>query len=84
MSRLLLGNLEPGTSDEEIRDFLQRYGFPAFDRIEHEDGDGSQPAVLLTFDSIDAAVLSRLQQRIDHMYWKGRGLTAAILHDRFA
>lgn len=84
MSRLLLANLEPGIADEEIRAFLERYGFPPFDRLEHEDGDGSQPAVLLTFDGIDAAVLTRLQERIHHMYWKGRPLQASILHDRFA
>lgn len=28
MSRLLLGNIEPGTSDEEIAAFLEKYGFP--------------------------------------------------------
>ena len=65
MSRLLLSNIDPDTSDEEIQAFLEKYGFPPF-------------------DSLDPAVLGKLQQRIDHMYWKKRQLSASILHDRFA
>jgi hypothetical protein len=84
MSRLLLSNIEPGTSDEEILAFLEKYGFPPFDSLEHEEGDGSHPAVLLTFGNLDSMVLSKLQERIDHMYWKKRQLSASILHDRFA
>ncbi|WP_427309535.1 RNA-binding protein [Cupriavidus sp. H39] len=84
MSRLLLSNIDPGTSDEEIQAFLEKYGFPPFDNLEHEDGDGSHPAVLLTYGNLDPAVLGKLQQRIDHMYWKKRQLSASILHDRFA
>lgn len=38
MTRLLQGNLEPGTTDDEIRDFLVKYGFPPFDEIEHQPG----------------------------------------------
>ncbi|MDQ0143271.1 RNA-binding protein [Cupriavidus necator] len=84
MSRLLLSNIDPGTSDEEIQAFLEKYGFPPFDSVEHEDGDGTHPAVLLTFGNLDPAVLAKLLQRIDHMYWKMRQLSASILHDRFA
>ncbi|MBB3016956.1 hypothetical protein [Cupriavidus alkaliphilus] len=84
MSRLLLTNIAPDTSDEEIRTFLEKYGFPPFDSLEHEDGDGTHPAVLLTYETLDPAVLGKLQQRIDHMYWKKRQLSASILHDRFA
>ena len=84
MSRLLLGNLEPGTTDDEIRDFLVKYGFPPFDEIEHEPGDGSRPSVLLTFAATDPTALSNLQPRIHDVYWKKRRLTARILRDRFA
>ncbi|RDK04937.1 RNA-binding protein [Cupriavidus lacunae] len=84
MSRLPLGNIEPGTSDVEIGAFLEKYGFPPFDNLEHEEGDGSHPAVLLIYGNLDPMVLTKLQERIDHMYWKKRELTASILHDRFA
>ncbi|CEJ96085.1 hypothetical protein BGLT_07065 [Caballeronia glathei] len=84
MARLYLGNLEPGTSDDEVREFLQKYGFPAFDSIEHEPGVGTRPGVVLTFDGVDPMVLGSLQQRIHNMYWKNRKLNALILKDDFA
>jgi RNA recognition motif-containing protein len=84
MGRLLLGNLEPGTTDDEIRDFLVKYGFPPFDAIEHEEGDGSRPGALVTFNSIEATALFNLQQRIHDMFWHKRKLSARILQDRFA
>ena len=35
MARLWLSNIDSGVSDEEIRAFLQKYGFPSYDAIEH-------------------------------------------------
>ncbi|HSI54004.1 MAG: RNA recognition motif domain-containing protein [Ramlibacter sp.] len=84
MTRLMLGNLEPGTTDEEIRDFLVKYGFPAFDDIAHEPGDGSNPSAILTFASLPSTEMFNLQQRVHHMFWKHRKITARILQDRFA
>ena len=84
MSRLWLVNIEPGTSDEEIRDFLVKYGFPAFDSIEHEEGDGTRPAAMLTFDGLDPTALGQLQERVHNMYWKKRKLGAQVMRDRFA
>ena len=84
MPRLMLGNLEPGTTDDEIRDFLVKYGFPPFDEIEHEPGDGSRPAVLLTFRTMEDAAMFNLQKRVHDMFWKKRKLTARVLQDRFA
>ncbi|MCY0853257.1 hypothetical protein [Cupriavidus sp. D39] len=40
--------------------------------------------MLLTYGNLDPMVLTKLQERIHHMYWKQRELTASILHDRFA
>jgi hypothetical protein len=84
MGRLMLANLEPGTTDDEIRDFLVKYGFPPFDAIEHEPGDGTRPGALVTFSGVDATSLFTLQQRINDMFWKKRKLSARILQDRFA
>ena len=84
MSRLWLVNIEPGTSDEEIRDFLVKYGFPPYDQIEHEEGDGTRPAAMLTFASTDPTALGNLQERINGMYWKKRKLGAQVMRDRFA
>jgi hypothetical protein len=84
MARLLLGNFEPGTSDEEIRDFLVKYGFPPFETIEHEPGDGSHPAALLTFTGVDATTMFTLRERVHDLFWKSRKLTARIIQDRYA
>lgn len=37
MVRLMLGNIEPGTSDDEIQESLVKYGFPSVrcDRARH-------------------------------------------------
>jgi len=83
MSGMLLANVDPSATDEEIRDFLVKYGFPPYSSIEHHDGDGSQPSVLLGFDELDTVKLQALQPRIDHVYWKHRELHVRILQDRF-
>jgi hypothetical protein len=82
MALLLLGNVEPGTTDTEIREFLIKYGFPPFDAIQHQPGDGSQPSVLVTFTGIDALALAKLRQRIHELYWNNRTLAAQVLPDR--
>lgn len=79
MLRLLLGNIEPGTSDEELGEFLAKYGFPAWDEIEHVPGDGSRPAVMLSFGNIGSTALEKLSERIHHMFWKGRQLNAMVV-----
>jgi hypothetical protein len=83
MTRLWLGNIEPGTSDDEIRALLLKYGFPTVDGIEHVEGDGSRPAVLVTFQRADPAALALLQPRIHDLYWKRRRLTAQIMTEGF-
>ncbi|WP_027797139.1 RNA-binding protein [Paraburkholderia acidipaludis] len=83
MMHMLLGNIEPGTTDHEIRDLLVKYGFPPFDEITFIEGDGSRPAAALTFRSIDAHVLTSLQSRLHNMYWKNRQLSATVGRERF-
>ncbi|ARN20242.1 hypothetical protein [Piscinibacter gummiphilus] len=83
MSGMLLANVDPAASDDEIREFLVKYGFPPFTKIEHFEGDGSQPSVLLSFDELDTVALTKLQSRVDHVYWKHRELRVRILQDRF-
>jgi hypothetical protein len=81
MTRLLLGNIEPGTSEEEVADFLHKYGFPAYDRIEQVPGDGSRPAVLLTYLGVTESALEKLRPRVHEMFWKSRKLNVMILGD---
>ncbi|QYY28902.1 MULTISPECIES: hypothetical protein [Cupriavidus] len=83
MSVLLLGNIEPGTTDDEIRAFLVKYGLPEFDAAEHVPGDGSNPAVMLTFRALDPATLRKLITRINGMFWKRRRLSAQVMAERY-
>lgn len=84
MTELLIGNVESGTSDEEIGAFLEKYGFPPFDDIQHLPGDGSRPAVLLTFRDAAPETLRSLQPRIQDMFWKNRKLEVQVMNERFA
>ena len=84
MSEVLLGNVEDDTSDEEIKAFLVKYGFPAFDAIEHMSGDGSRPAVLLTFKDVASETLRSLQPRIQNMFWKNRKINAQVMAERYS
>ncbi|MBW8835044.1 MAG: RNA-binding protein, partial [Burkholderia sp.] len=49
MADLWMGNVEDNTSDDEINDFLIKYGFPPFDRIHRYHGTGARPAIVLSF-----------------------------------
>ncbi|MEC5385537.1 hypothetical protein VVD49_07365 [Uliginosibacterium sp. H3] len=83
MTRLLLSNIAPGTSEEDVAEFLTKYGFPAFDTLEHVTGDDSRPSVILTFGDASINTLTNLQPRIHGLYWKERTLSAQVMHDSF-
>jgi hypothetical protein len=84
MAELLMGNVETGTSDDDIKAFLVKYGFPPFDDIEHMPGDGSRPAVLLTFKDASAEALRSLLPRVQDMFWKNRKIHVQVMTERFS
>lgn len=79
MAALWLANVDSGATDEEIKDFLVRYGFPPYDAIQHFPGDGSRPAVLVTFADAPAGALRTLGARIQDMFWKSRKLQVQVM-----
>jgi hypothetical protein len=79
MARLWIGNIAPGTADEELSALLVKYGFPAFDGIDHVAGDGSRPAVMLTFEGADAGALGQLKDRVHNLFWKDRRLHVEVV-----
>ena len=83
MTKMLLGNIAGGTSDDEIKAFLMKYGFPEFDGIEHVPGDGSRPAVMLTFKEAHPEGLRKLKERIHNIFWKKGRINVQILSDDF-
>jgi len=83
MALLMLSNLHPDTTEEQVKEFLDRYGVPPFDEIEFQEGDGTRPAATLTFASIDAAALRQYVQRIHGVFWNGHKINALVLRERF-
>jgi hypothetical protein len=74
--------VEESVTDEDIGDFLIRYGFPQFSEIRRVPGAGSRPAALVIFDDVTADGLRILQSRIHNLYWKNRTITALLLPTR--
>ena len=83
MAVLFLGNIDAGTTDEEVRDFLIKYGLPAYDEIEHVQGDGTHPGVTLIFNELEPEALRKLQPRISGMFWKGHKISAMVMAERY-
>lgn len=82
MADLFVGNIDADVADDDIKEFLVKYGFPPFDGITHVPGEGSRPAVVLTFEGTDPELLRRLQPRVHNMFWKNRKITVQVMKDR--
>jgi len=76
--RLWIGNIEPGTDDATLREFVQRYGKGvSVTKVQRIEGDGSRPAALLSFEGDTFEAVPALALRLDGMYWQGRKLSCA-------
>jgi hypothetical protein len=76
--RLWIGNMEPGTTDDALREFVAKYATGiSVAKIQRIEGDGSRPAALLTFDGDTYEAVPALAMRLDGMYWHGRKLSCA-------
>ena len=78
--KLWIGNIAPGTSDEEIRTFVAKYA-PDLEctKIQRMDGDGSRPAAVLEFVDAPLGSLEAVSLRLHGMYWKARALFVQTL-----
>ena len=76
--KLWIANIAPGTTDDEIRAFVKKYG-PELEciSIQREEGDGSRPAAGIEFTGTSVA-LGNLSLRLNGMYWKGRPLASTV------
>ena len=79
MAQLWIGNIPPGTSEDELKALLVKYGFPEFDKIEHVPGDGTRPAAKVSFDATEPLRLQQLQSRINNLFWKDRRLNVSVM-----
>ena len=81
-AHLWMANVEAKVTDQEIQQFISKYGFPPVSRFLRVEGSGSQPGVLLTF-LVHAEALRKLQPRIQHMYWRNRTINVQVLGEVF-
>ena len=78
--RIWIGNMEPGTTDEEIKSFLAKYAHNLeCGEIERVEGDGTRPAAIVTMSGGTSTDLGNLALRLNGMYWKGRPLSCNTL-----
>ena len=73
--KLWIGNIAPGTSDEEIKELVKKYA-PELtcSGIERVEGTGSRPGAMLEFAGGGAGGIEKLSQRLNGVYWKNRSL----------
>lgn len=81
MAALLLTPVEASTTDDEVRNFLMKYGFPSFDRIERVPSEGNRPGALVTFDAYSSAALRTLLPRVHQVFWKNHTVAVLVMRD---
>jgi len=81
-TKLWIGNIAPGTSDEEIRAFVKKYA-PDLEctKIQRVEGDGSRPAARLEFADTPYGSVEKISMRLHGMQWKERELFVQTLSD---
>jgi RNA recognition motif-containing protein len=73
--KLWIGNIAPGTTDDEIRQLVKKYAPDlACTRILRVEGDGSRPAASLEFADAPFGSMEKVSMRLNGMHWKGREL----------
>ncbi|MBN3786674.1 RNA-binding protein [Burkholderia sp. Ac-20353] len=77
--RLLIGNLPPDTSDDDLREFVNKYMPVEFGSITHIDVEDENPSVLIEVCGAEHVLLAEMQRRFHHLYWKGCELSAHVM-----
>ncbi len=73
-----IGNLAPDTTEQEVREFLAKYGFPDPTGVQSVPGDGTRPGMALEFEGVHPEGLRPLVERVDGLYWKGRPIVVTM------
>ena len=78
--KLWLGNVAPGTTDDEIGDLVKKYS-PGLElkKIDRIDGDGTRPAVSVEFVDPPFGAVEKIAMRLHGIQWKGRELFAQTM-----
>ena len=76
--KLWIGNIAPGTTDDELRALLDKYGAAEISSVQHVSDDGPRPAAILEVAATSEQMF-QITQRLNGMYWKGRSLTVQAM-----
>ena len=80
--KLWIGNIAPGTSDDQIRELLKKYAPKlACTTIQRVEGDGSRPAAMLEFENADFTAIYDAQRRLHGLYWNQRELFVQVARE---
>ncbi len=73
--KLWIGNIAPGTTDDELREFVKKYA-PDLEisKVTRIEGDGSRPAATIEFVDTPYGSVEKISMRLHGMYWKEREL----------
>ena len=73
--KLWIGNIAPGTTDDEVRELVRKYAPDLEIRtIQRVEGDGSRPAASIEFVDTPYGSVEKISMRLHGMHWKGREL----------
>lgn len=78
--KLWIGNIAPGTPDDEVRALVKKYA-PDLEctSVRRVEGDGSRPAAVLEFADPQLGALETVSMRLNGMFWKERSLVVQTL-----
>lgn len=76
--RLWLVNVDPETSDDELRDLVRRIARLEVASLTRVPGDGVRTAALLELEPASRASVEYAQQQLNGLRWKDRSLTAYV------
>lgn len=76
--KLWLANIDPETTDDELRELVRKYTKLEVSRISREGGESSRPGAVLEFDEVGREALREAERRLNGLYWKDRSLTAHV------
>ena len=78
--RLWIGNIAPGTTDDELKALLKKYASELeCSEIQRVEGSGTHPAALLSFTGTTTLQMGNLALRLNGMYWKGQSLSCSTV-----
>jgi RNA recognition motif-containing protein len=79
MARLWIINVPAELDEDELAAFLGKFGLPRFEELLSVPGDGSRPAVALSYPGLNEEALRRFQPRVNGVQWKDRRLSVQVV-----